>query len=107
MWWLLKASVLLHEMWLQNLEKGKKSTLTSCLHDLEHSIIDYLLNSLDDILWAFLLLLFVLTVVTQLTSLKEKPDSSQEWHRREVLGYLESQRLNDLNDSYKPLFFDR
>lgn len=55
----------------------------------------------------FLLLLFVLTVVTQLTSLKEKPDCSQEWHRREVLGYLESPRLNDLNDSYKPLFFDR
>lgn len=60
-----------------NLVKGKESALTFCLYYLEHSVIDYLLNSSDDVLG----FCFVLTMVIQPTSLKEKkktPDSSQE-----------------------------
>lgn len=54
--------------------KGEEKYLNLCLHYLEHSVIDYLLNSLDDVLG----FCFVLTVVIQPTPLKEKLDSSQE-----------------------------
>lgn len=62
--------------------KGEEKYLNLCLYYLEHSVIDYLLNSLDDVLG----FCFVLTIVIQPTSLKEKPDRSQEEHGWEYLG---------------------
>lgn len=56
--------------------KGEGRYLNLCLHYLEHSVIDYSLNSLDGI--PCFSVLFVLTMAIQLTPLKEKPDSSQE-----------------------------
>lgn len=54
--------------------KGEEEYLNLCFQCLEHSVIDYLLNSLDEVLGFF----FVLTMVTQLTAFKEKPDIPQE-----------------------------
>lgn len=56
--------------------KGEKKYLNLCLYCLEHSVIDYLLNSSDEVL--FLFFVVVLTMVAQLIPLKEKSDVSQE-----------------------------
>lgn len=82
--------------------KGEEKYLSLCLYYLEHSVIDYSLNPLDDVLR----FCFVLTMVIQPTSLKEKPDRSQKEHGLGVFGCPESQSLHHANDSYQPLSFD-
>lgn len=55
--------------------KGGKKYLNLSLHYLELSVIDYLLNSSDEVLFLFFV---VLTMVAQLTPLKEKSNISQK-----------------------------